>query len=60
MKNETPDTIYVRNFNEVTLHHNSEWKSFFAASDELAVPAGGQSSTTTVSMKTQGAERWHI
>jgi hypothetical protein len=43
MKNETSDTIQVRNFNDVTVHHNSEGEGFFAASSELAVPAGGQS-----------------
>jgi len=35
----------VQNFKEVTLHHNSEGESFFVASDELGVPAGGHSAT---------------
>ena len=34
----------MTNFNEVTLHHNFEVESFFAASGELVVPAGGHSS----------------
>jgi len=44
-QNETPDTIWVRNFNEVTLHHNSEGESFFVASCELVVPTGGHFAT---------------
>jgi len=35
----------VTNCNEVTLHHNFERESFFAASGELVLPAGGQSTT---------------
>jgi hypothetical protein len=35
----------VRNFNEVTLHHNSEGEIFLAASGETVVPVGGQSAT---------------